>query len=708
MTSQINPNNIDGTYPVAGVPNNTQGMRDNFTNTRTNFQYASDEITELQNKSVLKAAITGTTLDNNMNNQEIYAVQLRDVSYAYSALTATAGSVTVDYSTAQYQQINTSGSISLNFTNWPTTGTAGAVVVAVTVTNIAHTLTLPAAVSLGTTGLQGYAANVITFAATGTYQFEFSSVDAGTTVTVYDLNRPLNYFTNTVNVAATTVSTSTSSGALTVAGGVGVMGDLYVGGNIVGNLTVASQTFTGNLAAGNVNTGGVVSAAGNIIGGNITTGGAIAAATLSLSGNVSTPLAVTSNITGGNVLTSGVVSATGNVTGNYFIGNGSQLTGLTVAAGTALVNGTSNVRVNASGNATVSIGGTSNVAVYATTGEYITGLISATGNITGGNIDTGGGVTAASIAVGGAITATGTISAIGNIATSGRVSATGNITGNYILGNGSQLTGIPTSYGNANLANLGSNAISTTGNITGGYISGNGSLLTGISTSTRIVSGTTELAIEAPSGNMQASIGGTANVIVFSPLGANIKGYANITSNIISGGNATIAGNATIGGFVAAGGNITTSVGIISAPGNITGGNILTGGIISAAGNITGGFINATGNVSLTGNVIAGNLTTSTGAMVAVGNVTGGNLLTDGAVFAVTETPIPAGGVAGKGFLFGSTYTTNFGVFFGSGVPTLSAAKGSLYLRSDGSTTNDRMYVNTNGTTSWTAVITAA
>jgi hypothetical protein len=97
----------------------------------------------------------------------------------------------VDYSAAQYQQINTSGSVSLNFTNWPTAGTAGAVVVAVTVTSTAHTLTLPVAVSLGTTGLQGYASNVITFAATGTYQFEFSTVDAGTTITVYDLNRPL-------------------------------------------------------------------------------------------------------------------------------------------------------------------------------------------------------------------------------------------------------------------------------------------------------------------------------------------------------------------------------------------------------------------------------------------------------------------------------------------------------------------------------------
>ena len=62
------------------------------------------------------------------------------------------------------------------------------------------------------------------------------------------------------------------------------------------------------------------------------------------------------------------------------------------------------------------------------------------------------------------------ISNSGNITVSGIVSATGNISGNYILGNGSQLTGIAASYGNANvvtlLAAFGSNSISTTGNIT--------------------------------------------------------------------------------------------------------------------------------------------------------------------------------------------------------------------------------------------------
>jgi len=67
-------------------------------------------------------------------------------------------------------------------------------------------------------------------------------------------------------------------------------------------------------------------------------------------------------------------------------------------------------------------------------------------------------------------------------------------------------------------------------------------------------------------------------------------------------------------------------------------------------------------------------------------------------------TPIVAGGAAA----FLAFSTSNFGIFFGSGAPSVSAAKGSLYLRSDGTTTNDRVYVNTSGGTTWTAVITVA
>ena len=57
--SSINPNNIDGTYPIAGQDDDSQGFRDNFTNIKNNFTFAYDELTDLQSKAVLKSALTG-------------------------------------------------------------------------------------------------------------------------------------------------------------------------------------------------------------------------------------------------------------------------------------------------------------------------------------------------------------------------------------------------------------------------------------------------------------------------------------------------------------------------------------------------------------------------------------------------------------------------------------------------------------------------
>jgi len=191
MTSAINPNNINGNYPVANQPNNTQGFRDNFTNTKTNFQYAADELTDLQSKAVLKSALTGSTLDNNMGNQLIYAALIQDFSATAVAITATSGSIAVDYSAGHYQTIVPTGSISLSFTNFPVAGQAGLIRLRLTIASVAYTVTLPSAVSVGTTGVQGLSANTITFGATGTYEFDFETVDGGTTITVFDLNRPL-------------------------------------------------------------------------------------------------------------------------------------------------------------------------------------------------------------------------------------------------------------------------------------------------------------------------------------------------------------------------------------------------------------------------------------------------------------------------------------------------------------------------------------
>lgn len=44
----------------------------------------------------------------------------------------------------------------------------------------------------------------------------------------------------------------------------------------------------------------------------------------------------------------------------------------------------------------------------------------------------------------------------------------------------------------------------------------------------------------------------------------------------------------------------------------------------------------------------------------------------------------------------------------GTGAPTFAAPKGSTFIRLDGSSTSTRMYINTNGSTTWTSFTSAA
>jgi len=191
MASNINPQNIDGAYPVAGQDNDSQGFRDNFTNTKTNFQFAAAEITDLQNKAVLKAALDGTVLNNDMGGSILSNAQLQDMSETRVALGTVTGAQTINYAAGSYYTLTTSGSVSIAFTNFPPAGQLGRVRLQITVASIAHTLTLPAAVSVGTANIQGYSANIITFNQTGTFEFEFETNDGGSTITIIDQNRNL-------------------------------------------------------------------------------------------------------------------------------------------------------------------------------------------------------------------------------------------------------------------------------------------------------------------------------------------------------------------------------------------------------------------------------------------------------------------------------------------------------------------------------------
>jgi hypothetical protein len=117
--------------------------------------------------------------------------------------------------------------------------------------------------------------------------------------------------------------------------------------------------------------------------------------------------------------------------------------------------------------------------------------------------------------------------------------------------------------------------------------------------------------------------------------------------------------------------------------------------------------------VQVTGGVTGNPATVTTSAQGSDANVNmrltpkgTGTLLTATAATILDGTAIPAGGTAGAGYKLSST--ANFGIFFGSGAPTLAAAKGSLYMRSDGSSIATRMYINTDGSTTWTNVVTAA
>lgn len=198
--SNINPNNIDGTFPIAGQDNSSQGFRDNFTNIRNNFSYAQSEIADLQAKAITTSALTGGTLSNDMAYNQIYRAQLFSPSYTYLNIGTPIGGSTVvlDYSQGAVQKFTTNGNYTLSFANWPTTGQMGRLLLWINVTSTSHVITLPITSPGVTIGLNDIAganvtAGTLRFDLAGNYFLEFSSVDAGSNISIRDISR--NYAT---------------------------------------------------------------------------------------------------------------------------------------------------------------------------------------------------------------------------------------------------------------------------------------------------------------------------------------------------------------------------------------------------------------------------------------------------------------------------------------------------------------------------------
>lgn len=184
MASNIVPGNIDGTFPVAGKDNSSQGFRDNFSATKTNFTNAKSEIESLQNNSVQ------TNQASNFNDNVISRAVLKDTAETVYGHGTTGGVITLNHENGHYQTITSNAAITLGFQNFPATSTVGRIILDITYASTAHTITIPTAVKVAdnVSGGDG-SSNTITAPNTGRYLYEFLTPDAGTTVLMHQIGK---------------------------------------------------------------------------------------------------------------------------------------------------------------------------------------------------------------------------------------------------------------------------------------------------------------------------------------------------------------------------------------------------------------------------------------------------------------------------------------------------------------------------------------
>jgi uncharacterized protein YjbI with pentapeptide repeats len=309
---------------------------------------------------------------------------------------------------------------------------------------------------------------------------------------------------------------------------------------------------------------------------------------------------IVGNITAGNV------SATGNVRGAYILGDGSQLTGISITAGTNITNGTSNITVAANSNITAGLGG-STVTTTANTGFYVTGVISTSGTVTAANniiVNSpspqleGGQIVLAWANISG-------LTAQGNSTWNVDVDGSNNFRIFYQNATGNTAVPITITQSTNAVSLIG--ALSAVGNVTGNYILGNGALLTGVITSVaNINSGNSNVTVVSSGGNISVGVGGTSNVAVFATTGEYITGVLSASGNV-TGGNVIATTGLTAGTLSLSGNTITSTDSIIT--------------IDPATAGVNGAVI-IQGNLSVTGNVtyIDSNTVTTNDLMINVAN----------------------------------------------------------------------------------------
>ena len=422
-------------------------------------------------------------------------------------------------------------------------------------------------------------------------------------------------FTSSGNITANYLfgngSQLTGIDATSIQNGTSAVSVISSGGNVRANVAGATVQV---LSTGGADITGYVTASGNVTGGNlITTGNVYAQAIINNGVSNSTKIELGEAV--------GIIAITinGNSTqfgpgGTITLGGASQIVGGTFG-GSGLTLGTSQTDLfqNRGGNVTVKVG-------------------------------TGG-----------------TIANTWTFAQDGSFTSPGNVTGNYILGNGSQLTGI-----DATSIQNGSPDVRTFNN-----------------------------------GNVTVSAAGTANVLVVTSTGANIAGTLNNGTGNANLGNVgatnVVATNLTGTLQTAAQTNITSvgTLGSLSVTGNVNAGNLsgtnIVGTLTTAAQtNITS--VGTLGSLSVTGNANTGNL----GATSVVATNLTGTLQT------AAQTNITSVGTLGSLSVTGNANVGNIGA--ARGVFSGNIDMGSQYINNVTNPVQNqdvatKLYVDTYATT---------
>ena len=469
-----------------------------------------------------------------------------------------------------------------------------------------------------------------------------------------------NTVTGTLAMTNIISATSVTSGALTVAGGVGISGALYVGklstfvaglssyslyvssnSTLVGALTVSGVSTLAGLTASSLDITGTSRFAGNVVFGKETTHGATATFTTITADNIvaSTSIRIGAVAGGGSSIVVAGVSTLEGITANYLhIAQGITAIGnLTVGGNTTLAGLTATtVRTRGLSATSLDVSGVSRLGDITSNGITSTGAISTTKNISmDGSLNVGGVSNIAGLTATGNLNIGGTSKFSGNVVFSketshGATATFVGLTAQDIFATTLKIGGVNFTSTSSTLQSAAASSLAVSGLITAPTITATtftGALVGNASTATTVVQPTQSVITRVGTLTELAVSGSLTAAASLSVVGVSTLAGVTATSLWVSGGLTAASTLRVVGVSTLAGVNADSLavVGVstlaqlnavgVNVSGGVTANSTLKVVGASTLAGVTADALNVVGNTTL-------------GTATVVGAATVGGLLT--------------------------------------------------------------------------------